>query len=66
MSSLVVPFDLSMIQLARCGSRSTRLAIDPGSTTYGASRLLEKPVVRLVSRRSIVTMIASPGSAPST
>ena len=40
-SSRAVPFALSMIQLTRRGSRSTRATIDAGSTVYGASRLPE-------------------------
>jgi len=64
-STLVVRLALSMIQLTTRGSRSVRAAIDAGSTAYGASRLNENPVGRFVSIRSIVTTIASPGSAPS-
>ena len=64
-STRVVRFALSMIQFTRRGSRSARAAIDDGSTAYGASRLAEYPVIRLVSIRSIVTTMASPGSAPS-
>ena len=37
----------------------------PGSTAYGASRLLEYAIARLVSSFSIETTSMSPGSAPS-
>ena len=40
-------------------------AIAPGSTAYGASRLLEYAMARLVSSFTIVTTSTSPGSAPS-
>ena len=55
-----------MVQVTRFGSRSTRAAMAPGSTVYGASRLPEYADARFVSSLSIVTTIMSPGSAPST
>ena len=59
------PFALSIFQIRRFGSRSTRAAIDAGSTAYGASRLPEYAVARFGSIFSNVPTSMSSGSAPS-
>ncbi len=57
---------LSISQVTRFGSRSTRSAMVDGSTVYGASSEPENAVARLVSIFSKRTTSMSPGSAPST
>src|SRR2546428_5396859 len=56
-----MPLALSMFQIIRFGSRSTRALIVAGSTAYGANRLPEDAVARFGSHFSNDTTRMLPG-----